>query len=518
MNLRNGCGLQAAVILPITIPSPRRPGIDPVIYNHDLSIAKTSRTVGVVLHLAETQAEATVEQSSRPSSRSSQHRSRPAVTSLRRTAAIAVATCGLFSAAGCGNNYRPVITAINPVGPAGQPQKFAVAISDPNLGAADGTLPGLVTFVDFSGDTVLITANLGVKPKYLILGSSGGIGYTLNGDGTVNTFGITTNLLSSAVQETTLLPSTNPALPLPTSIFPAGTYTYITQPGRSSVAEFSGSPLALQQELSPVGPLPTYIVGVASAPRIYALSASSPAGAAGTATAIEAANTITSSLPVGVNPVYGVMTADARRAFVMNQGSNTVSVIDAQNNQLDPGVSSGTPGLIQDPAAVSPVWADFAPTLSELLVANAGTGSANGSVSIFSIPLCSATALSNPNCNTSNPIDAVGFGNLVANVPVGKNALMVAALQDGSQAYVLNQVESKVYVINLKTNTVTAAISVPATPNPTFIAATTGTPTGKVYVTSSTSKTMTIIRTDTNEVDTTIDLQGYGMQVRMTAP
>jgi YVTN family beta-propeller protein len=58
---------------------------------------------------------------------------------------------------------------------------------------------------------------------------------------------------------------------------------------------------------------------------------------------------------------------------------------------------------------------------------------------------------------------------------------------------------------------------VPATVHPTFIAATTGTPTGKVYVTSPESKTMTVIRTDTDAVDTTIPLQGFGVQVRVTA-
>ena len=452
------------------------------------------------------------------SSHRSKIRSLQAVIPFKRSVSRAAVGLGLLCVAGCGNNYRPVITAISPVGPASQPQKFAVAISDPNLGNVGGTLPGLVTFVDFSGDTILITAGLGVKPQYLILGSGGGTGYTLNGDGTVNSFTIFTGLLSSAILETTLLPSTNPAIPLPTSIFPQGTYTYITQPGRASVAEFAGSPLALQQELAPVGALPSYIAGVASAPRIYALSASATAGAAGTATGIETtANTPDNPLPVGINPVYGVMTADGRRVFVMNQGSNSVSVIDAQNNRLDPGVSTGTTGLITDPNAVSPLWADFAPTLSEVMVANAGNGITNGSVSIFSIPLCSATALSNPNCNTANPIDAAGFGNLVANVPVGKNAIMVAALQDGTQAYVINEADSTVSVINLTTNTVTATIPVPATPHPTFIAVTTGTPTGKVYVTSSTSKIMTVIRTDTNAVDTTVDLQGYGVQVRMTA-
>lgn len=440
---------------------------------------------------------------------------RQVVTHYGRRVSTAAVGIGLLAVAGCGNTYRPVITAINPVGPAGQPPKYAVAISDPNLGDPNGTLPGLVTFVDFSGDTVLITAGLGVKPYYLILNAGGTTGYTLNSDQTVNSFAITTTLLTSAVQETTLLQ--NPAgAPLPASIFPQGTYTYITQPGRSSVAELSGSPLTLQQELAPVGTAPVYIAGVASAPRVYALSPSATAGAAGTATPIETStNTPSTALPVGVNPVYGVMTADARRAFVMNQGSNSVSVIDAQNNQLDTGVTNGT---IQDLNAVAPVWADFAPTLNEVMVMNEGTGSDNGSLSIFSIPLCSAISpTGNPNCNINNPIDATGFGALVANVPVGKDPVMVGVLQNGTQAYVINKGDSTVSVINLKTNTVSATIPVPATPNPTFIAVTTGTPTGKVYVTSSTSKIMTVIRTDTNQVDTTISLQGYGIQVRMTA-
>jgi len=450
--------------------------------------------------------------------------------------ALPLALFALVFASGCGNNYRPVITAISPVGPAGQPQKFAVVTSDPNpkdptTGLRSGGLNGILTFADFSGDTVLITASIGVDPQYLILNSGGSTAYTINGDGTVNAAPVSTSLLASSITQTTLL--SNPA-PNATSLFPQGTYTYITQPGRSSVAEFTGnSPLTLQQELASVGPSPIYIAGVASAPRVYVLSPSATVGAPGTATPIEVStNTPSGSLPVGVNPVYGVMTADARRAFVLNQGSNTVSVINAQNNQLDAGVTNG---IIADPNAIAPIWADFAPTLNELVVLNQGTGGGPGSVSIFSIPLCSAAAQpTNPNCNVDNPIDAAGFGTLVAHIPVGKGPLMVAVLQDGSQAYVINQLDSTVSVINLTTNTVSATIPVPATPNPTFLAATTGTPTGKVYVISSGlsigqndttaggatsgSKTMTVIRTDTNQVDTTIPLQGYGIQVRVTAP
>jgi len=48
-------------------------------------------------------------------------------------AAVVSAACtAVLFLAGCGNQYRPVVSAINPVGPAGQPTKYAVAISNPN--------------------------------------------------------------------------------------------------------------------------------------------------------------------------------------------------------------------------------------------------------------------------------------------------------------------------------------------------------------------------------------------------
>jgi YVTN family beta-propeller protein len=95
---------------------------------------------------------------------------------------------------------------------------------------------------------------------------------------------------------------------------------------------------------------------------------------------------------------------------------------------------------------------------------------------------------------------------------------MVAVLQDGSRAYVVNQADSTVSVVSLKTNTVTATIPVPATPHPNFIAVINGTPTGKVYVTSPESDRMTIIRTDTDTVETAIPLQGKGVMVRAQLP
>ncbi|WP_348266644.1 YncE family protein [Edaphobacter sp. DSM 109919] len=428
-----------------------------------------------------------------------------------------------------------MVTAINPVGPGGQPTKYAVAIS-----TTGASTPGLATFVDFSGDTVLITASIGVDPYYLAVSSDGTTGYTLNRDTTVNSFDISPALLSTQVLQTTLLSGANPV-----SILPQGLHTYIAEPGRSAVADLAGSPPKLNQEFGPVSN-PTYVVGVTNAPRVYTLGSDSSGH--GQAYTLETTTDTIDQTPItiGSNPVYGVMTADGKRVFTMNKGDGTVSVINAQTNLLDTVPSTGKSFI---PVGTNPLWADLVPTRNELVVANAGNGTSPGSVSIISIPLCSVTTVTgnqNSGCDPTNPVDATGFGTVLATVPVGVNPVMVAVLQDGTRAYVANAGDPtlpcaavavagqstvcSVSVINLTTNTVTATItSLPdaacaaAKPavlcgRPNWIAATTGTPTGKVYVTSGDSNNMSVIRTDIDAIDTIVPLQGKGVAVRVTAP
>ncbi len=458
---------------------------------------------------------------------------------IRSAASVALAAAGFTSLVGCGNTYRPVVSAINPVGPSAQPTKYAVAISSPSPGTA-----GLVTIVDFSGDTVLITAGIGVDPQYLVLNAGGNTGYTINGDGTLNVFGIVSSLITSQVTETTLLAGANPV-----SIFPQGANTYVTETGRNAIGQFIGTPLALKQELTVANPV--YVVGLSGGPRAYALSQGATATAPGNAVAIDTTtNTPTTALPIGASPVYGIMTTDGKRAYIMNKGSGTVSVINAQTNSLDtlPGSTSAAP-INSIPVGVAPLWADFAPTRSEMVVANAGTGTTNGTLSVVSIPLCNAAAqVTNVLCDATNPVDAAGFGTVLASPQVGVNPVMVSVLQDGSRAYVANRGNPNlscamldtngnltstptgncsVSVVNLSTNVVSATI--PIAGRPLYIAATTGTPTGKVYVVcgadatlasgivDSNARVMTVIRTDIDAIDTTIPLQGTGVAVRVSA-
>jgi DNA-binding beta-propeller fold protein YncE len=239
------------------------------------------------------------------------------------------------------------------------------------------------------------------------------------------------------------------------------------------------------------------------------------------------------------------MTADDRRAFILNEGSGTVTVVNVPSNALDVGVpATATTPLGTITVGQNPVWADLAPDNSELVVLNQGDGVHPGTLNIISIPLCNPSAqANNPNCVASNPVDAVGFGTVLATATVGIKPTMVSVLQDGSAAYVINTLDgtgtcaagsASVSAVNLKTGQVSATIcsitdatalaSGSTTQNmiygnlPNSISATTSTPTGKVYITSSDSKYLSVLYTDTNTVQTHIPLQGLGVRVLVNLP
>jgi hypothetical protein len=475
-------------------------------------------------------------------------------------AGIAVLTISLATSLviiGCGNTYRPVVAAIGPVGPAGQLTKYAIAISTPVPGTSS---PGLLTDVDFSGDTVLATPQILSNPSYFSLFTSATSpeGYTINSAGSLDLFSLTnpSTLITSTIVETTL--PVNAAPVSITALQPAsGTPTvFIPQAGTDTIAALNASTAALFDTvgIKNGGTNPVYVVGAAAAPRVYAISQNA-AGTNGQVDALETISTTSLSdsaqIPVGITPVYGVMTTDDRRAFILNQGSGTVSVINVISNALDTFLPTITipsiPVTGGGTTAPNPVWADLDTVDSQLVVLNQGDGVHPGSLSVISIPLCNPDApATNPNCVAANPVDAVGFGQVLATVPVGVSPSMVSVLQgtDGNTpaAYVINQGnsatgpcpgESSVSVVNLQTGQLSATIcSVTGTAataaangssnvifgTPNSVSATGGEPTGKVYVTALDNTYLSVIYTDTNTVQTHIPLQGIGLRVLVTAP
>ena len=404
-----------------------------------------------------------------------------------------------------------MVSAINPVGPATQPTVYAVALSDPGNGGN-----GLVTVVDVFGDTIIANAYVAPSPAYLAVDPNGQ-SYVLHSNSVLlDSFTATTGLMTSLVRQSSLATGNCPALStgITCSIEPgSGTNPiYITRPGINQVSVLTGGAPPTERQDLPVASNPVYTVGIAAAARVYALSqGTTPGTSFGTATAIENGtnNVISGTIPVGISPIYGVMTADARRAFVVNTKGNggtngTVSVLNVPGNVLDTTVTVGA----------NPVWAAIAPAINELAVVNAGNGSSPGSLSIINVALCSQVALpGNTACNTNDPTDSANFGQVLATVPVGVGPVQVAVLSDLSKAYVANATDGTVTVVDMNTMTATKTIQVGGKLN--WISAIAGSPTGKVLVTAADRQVLTIIRTDNDTVSSTLSLQGYGVSVRV---
>lgn len=434
--------------------------------------------------------------------------------------------------AGCGNQYRPVITPIQPTGPAQEPSAEAVIVSQPGLQLATGTTspcanttyatPSIITVLDFSGDSVEAQADGGYGPIGFSLENGGANIYAPNCDGTLTSaLSTPTQLKSSIVQTSTLLPGSEP-----TNTLSIGSNLYVTEIGlhgptclvTNCVAQLTSTGIqSLKQEI-PVAPSLINLTGFNSSQRIYAISQGNSAGGTqpawgdcanpssvtvhGEADAIETTtNTVSAHLPLGICPVYGFTTPDTLRSFIMNRGSGTVTVINAQLNALDTQFPAGPTIKV----GAGPVYADYYRQGQLLVTANYDSNT----ISIIDISL---DVYGN---------DSATFGTVLATVPVGLHPVEVTVLQDGSRAYVANQGDAasgtpgSVSVVNLTNYTVEKTI--PLTSYPHAIASIYNYPIGKVYVTSQDSPYLTIIRTDSDIISATPELQGNILDLRVSA-
>jgi hypothetical protein len=452
-------------------------------------------------------------------------------------AVLVLAGAGLV-ALGCGNQYRPVITPIQPTGPAQAPSADAVIVSQPGFSllqpgvtgpctASTYATPSIITVLDFSGDSVEAQADAGYGPIGFSLETGGANIYAPNCDGTLTTaLSTPTQLKTSNVQTSTLLPGS-----VPTNTLNAGSNLYVTESGlhgptcltTNCVAQLTSTGIqSLKQEI-PVAPSLINLTGSAASERVYAISQGNSNGGAltwgqcanpasvtvsGEADAIETTtNTISARLPLGMCPVYGFTTPDTLRSFIMNRGSGTVTVINAQLNALD--TTNPNLGLNATIPGAGPVYADYYRQGQILVTANYDSNT----ISIIDVSL---DVYGN---------DSATFGKVLATVPVGVHPVEVSVLQDGSRIYVANQgsiaadgtvgTAGSVSVVNLSNYSVEKTI--PLTMNPHAIVSIYNYPIGKVYVTAQNSPYVTIIRTDTDIISATPELQGNIIDIRVSA-
>jgi DNA-binding beta-propeller fold protein YncE len=424
----------------------------------------------------------------------------------------------LGAACGCGNQYRPVVTPVQPTGPASSPLAYAVVLSQPGgvmvPPAGTPTCPteqGVATVLDFAGDTVTAQAFIDSGAYTFGMDPTGSTAVTENCDGTLNTVPISSTLQTKNVQSSTLLGG---AQPINTLVSSASTL-YVIDKGRDVIEYLTGSPPGLKYEL-PISSSPINATGISNGQRVYAITQGNQTqtqtwGACddpssqtihGEADALETATiTISAHIPVGVCPVYGYSTPDGLRTFIMNRGSGTVSVINSQFNQLDAAHPSIAVGA-------GPVFADYYSPSQVLVVANYD----GNSVSFIDV---STDVYGN---------DSPTFGTVLATVPVGVHPAALTVLQDGSRVYVANKGDGtssgNVTVINMSSFKVEKTISLPATIGsllqPRSIVSSYVYPNGKVYVVSQNSEYVTVIRTDTDEVSTAIQVQGNAIDVHVT--
>lgn len=188
-------------------------------------------------------------------------------------------------------------------------------------------------------------------------------------------------------------------------------------------------------------------------------------------------------------------------------------MINSQTNQLDTVNASaylngtGTINLCNGatPCNAGPVYADFYTPGNLLVVSNYD----NDTVSVI---------------DTSLDIygnDSSTFGKVVATIPVGHEPAAVSVLQDGSRAYVANELDGTVTVVSLTSFTPLSTIQLPPVPAPTptdpnntvtaqprSIVSNYNYPAGNVFVAAQNSPYVTVIRTDTDVISAQILVQG----------
>ncbi len=419
--------------------------------------------------------------------------------------------------AGCGEQYRPVVSPVAVTQPAPQPQSYAVVTTSAGINA-----PGLANVFDASGDTLLSQATLGLTPLALTLSSSAGSATTANSDGTVNSYTPSPQLQTKNILSSTLLPGSEPL-----NLLSTASNLFITEPNVPAVAVFASTTgiFNLTQQL-PVPASPITLAGNSNAARIYSITQDNGSnqvtfGACenptqvttpGQVQSIEISTiTISRTLPVGICPVYGVGSTDNNRVFILNRGSGTVTVINSQYNDLDAtanrqNLDPTTGTLLLPPPSgtpvagfnAGPVFADYYAPTSQLVTANYDSNT----ITIINTSL--------DQFGNDSPL----FGQAVT-VPVGNGPATLTILRDGSRVYVANQKDSTVSVVSLTSYKVLSTI--PVTGHPISMASTFSTPFGQIYVLASDQPYMSVIRTDTDQVTASIQLDGTGVDVHTSA-
>jgi len=316
--------------------------------------------------------------------------SRGAATHFRRVGGIVALLLSILIWVSCGDTFRPVAIPQPPVPPDPESTHFAFMVSTNGANNSGG-----VTQIDVSGDSNLGTAPVGLGPSHVAL--------LINGSRVVVANSLEDTLTSFQAASSTLPIGATTTISLPAGSAPAfvasteNTFAYVANSGNGTVSAISTGTNVVTNTI-PVGTNPVALAETPDGQKLYAANQGSDNVTSISAVAKAAVNTIAT----GTAPVWVVARSDSQRVYVLNQGSGTVTVIDAFTDAVLGNTSVGA-------------GANFMAYDSHL----------------------NRLYVTNPAANTVSIIDAsADQNNLLATLPAAGQPLSVAALPDGTKAYV----------------------------------------------------------------------------------
>jgi YVTN family beta-propeller protein len=309
---------------------------------------------------------------------------------------VLLASVGVVLLAGCNDTLRQFIITVPQ--PAGNPAAIGNAVVLATNPAGNGS----TTHINTSGDTLAGIVTVGVNPVFL--GKGGGNAFIINGDGTLSAY---TGLGSLGATANTITPFPTTGLPVAGGTSSTGNF-FTANPTTNNSSVVSSS-VSAETTIIPVGPAgvgPVAIAGSSVNSKVYIVNQ----GSNNVTVVSTTDNTVIKpSIPVGAQPIWGVMSADGVDIFIVNQGDGTVSVIDTTLDIVIATIAVGP----------SPNFAFYDPNRERLYVSNTG----NNTISVIKA-------------------DGINLGvtpqilpTLLKNIPVSGTPVSVAALSDGSKVY-----------------------------------------------------------------------------------
>ncbi len=267
------------------------------------------------------------------------------------------------------------------------------------------------------------------------------------------------------------------------------------------------------------------VVGVLAATTLTVVSWGATSAAAGSNKAYvanQSSNTV-SVIDTGSNTVVATVAVpqpagvavspDGTRLYVTNQSSNTLTVIDTATNALVTTVAVGTApsGVAVSPSGARVYVVNSSSVPGTVSVINTATNTVVATVAVGAVPETVAVSsddsrayVANQYSDTVSVIDTA-TATVVATVATGEFPVGVAVSPGGSRAYVANFSSGTVSVIDTATNAVVAAVGVGKGPQ-----AVTVSPDGsRAYTSDSNADTVSVIDTATNTVMATVAVGTY---------